>query len=177
MVVLLHVPIHIRVNQTEDNRLIAYQRLVVTFGITNRTLIGTTVRGLPPDRGRMPILVLLLLDSLDPIIGDIHRHAVIEAIATILEFRGKPRHSTHFLGDRDRVRVHLMNQLVRQCQISDRVTILMAIWEKKRIAAGKNDYLSVEHNIQAETVEYSEWHKKTRARTKYRLYRWLSQPE
>ena len=57
------------------------------------------------------------------------------------------------------------------------ITILMAIWEKKRIAAGKNDYLSVEHNIQAETVEYSEWHKKTRARTKYRLYRWLSQPE
>ena len=42
------------------------------------------------------------------------------------------------------------------------ITILMAIWEKKRIAAGKNDYLSVEHNIQAETVEYSEWHKKTR---------------
>ena len=114
MVIFLHMPIHIGVDQAEDDRLITHQGLIVALGITDRLLIGTTVRRLPPDRRRMPILIFLFLDRLDPIVRDVHSHAIIKAITTILYLSRQTRHATHLLGDRYSARIHLMDQFIGQ---------------------------------------------------------------
>ena len=45
-----HVPIHIGINQSKDDGLIANKCLVMTLSITYRLLIRTTIGRFPPDR-------------------------------------------------------------------------------------------------------------------------------
>ena len=43
-VVRLHVPVHIGIDKTEDDRFVSYQRLIVTLGIADGLLIGPPIR-------------------------------------------------------------------------------------------------------------------------------------
>ncbi|OAV68588.1 hypothetical protein Barb4_02032 [Bacteroidales bacterium Barb4] len=124
MVVLLHVPIHIGIYQAENNRLVAHQSLIMTLGIADGLLIGTAIGRLPPDSGRMPILILLLLDNLYPVIGNIHRHSVIKTVATVLRLNRQTRHTAYLFGNRNSMFVHLMYKLVRQRQVSNGILVL-----------------------------------------------------
>ena len=156
-VVRLHVPIHIRVDEPEDNRLVTHKRLVVALRIADRLLIRAPIRGLPPNGRRMPVLVLLLLECFDPKIGDIHGHSVVEIVAPVLESGSQAWHTAHLLGDRHRVRVDLVNQPVGEGQVDDRIAILMAVVIVAVVAKGFPEAVAiVKHGgnaIEAESVE------------------------
>ena len=50
LVALAEMPIHIGINETEDDCFVANQRLVVTFRVRNVTFVGTAIRQFPEDR-------------------------------------------------------------------------------------------------------------------------------
>ena len=124
---LLHVPIHIRINQTENNRLISYQCLVMAFCIRNSFFILATVSDFPEHAGRFPVLIYLFFDCLDPVIRNIHSHAVVESVTTIFYFCSQSRHTGHLLSNRYRFWIHLMNHFISQGQITDSIIILMSV--------------------------------------------------
>ena len=121
------MPIHICINQTENNSLVSYQCLIMTFRIRDRLFILSTVGYFPEHTGRLPVLVNLFLDSLDPVIRDVHSHTVIKSVTAIFYFGRKSRHTGNFFSNRDSLRIDLMNQLIRQCQVANGIAVLMTI--------------------------------------------------
>ena len=111
-IAFLEMPIHIGINQPEDNGLVAHQCLIMTLCIRNRFLVSTTIGQFPEHRRWFPVLVLKFLDSFNPIIGDIHRHTIVEPISTIFERCCQTWHTTHLLSNCDGTWMHFMNQLI-----------------------------------------------------------------
>ena len=81
----------------------------MAFGIVDSLFVGTTVGKFPEDGRRFPVLVLLFLDGLDPEIGDTHCHTVVEADTAVVELVGKSRHTAHFFGDCNGVRIDFVD--------------------------------------------------------------------
>ena len=121
------MPVHIGIGQAEDERLVAYECLVMALGIADGLLILTTVRELMPDRTWAPLLVGVIRDELRPEVGDIHREAVVEAKASVLDGSSETRHTAHLFGDGDRIGVDTMDQLIGQREVRHSIGILMTI--------------------------------------------------
>ena len=113
-----HVPVHLLVDEAEDDGLIAHQRLVVALGIAHGLLVGAAVGELPEYRGGLPVLVALLLDGLDPVVGYAHGHAVVKAQAAVAVGACQARHAAHLLGNGDGVWVDLVYEHVGQGEIA-----------------------------------------------------------
>ncbi len=111
-----HMPVHLRVDKAENHSLITHEGLVVTLHIRYRFLIGTTVGKLPENRCRMPVLILLFLEGLDPIIRNTHCHTIVEAYTAVLERYGKAGHTAHFLGDSDCLGAHFVDEHIGKGQ-------------------------------------------------------------
>ena len=126
-ITFLHMPIHICINQAENNRFISYQCLIMTFSVRNCFFVLPTVSYFPKHAGWFPIFIYLFLDSLNPIIGNIHSHAIIKAITTILYLSSQARHTRNLFCNGNSLRIYFMNQFVCQCQIADGIIILMSI--------------------------------------------------
>jgi len=157
VVVLLHVPVHVRIYQPEDDGLISHQCLIVAFGVTDCLFVGTAVGRFPPDGRGMPVFIFLFLDRLDPVVGNIHCHAIVEAIAAVFIVGCQSGHAAHFLGDGDGVLVYLVDQFVGQGEISNRVAVLMSVEVVAVIAESLAQSVTViEHGsdtVETETVE------------------------
>ena len=124
---LLHVPVHIGINQAEDNRLVSYQCLVMTFCIRNGLFILATVGYFPEHTGRFPVFIDLFFDCLDPVVRNIHGHTIIEAVTAIFYFGSQSRHTGNFFGNGYRLRIYLMNHFISQCQVTNCIIILMTV--------------------------------------------------
>ena len=122
-----HVPVHLLVDEAEDDGLVTHEGLVVALGIGNGLLVGTAVGQLPENGSGVPILVLTLLDGLDPVVGDAHRHAVVKADAAVLESAGQSGHAAHLLGNGDGMGIDGVDQHVGQREIGDGIGVLAAI--------------------------------------------------
>ena len=122
-----HVPVHLAVDKAENECLVAHKSLVVTLGIADCLLVGTAVGKLPEYRCRVPILIFLLLDCLNPIVGDSHRHAIVESYSTVFHRDSESGHTAHFLGNGDCIGVHGVNHLIGKAQIGDCVGVLTAV--------------------------------------------------
>ena len=127
VVVNHHVPIHVGVDKTEDYRLVAHKCLVVAFGIVDCLFVGAAVGQLPEDGCRLPVLVFFLFYGLYPEIGDAHRHAVVEADASVAYLVGESGHTAHFLSNGDGVGVDFVDKFVGKRQICDCVCVLSAV--------------------------------------------------
>ena len=125
-VTVLEMPVHIRIHEAEDNRLVAYQRLIVALRVGDGLLVLAPVRHLKQDMSGFPVFVLHLFDILDPEIRNTHRQAVIEAYTAIFYLRSQTRHAAHLLCDGDSIGLYLMNHFVSECQIHDRVAVFVA---------------------------------------------------
>ena len=100
VVILHHVPVHLLVDQAENHSFVSDKSPVVALYIRDCLFIGTAVGQFPEYRSRMPVLVLLLLESLDPVIGNTHSHTVVKPYAAVLDrhspdraYRSFPRQS------------------------------------------------------------------------------------
>ena len=140
-VAFFEVPIHIGINQPEDNRLIADESLVVTFGIRDGFFVCAAISHLPENRRRFPIFVALFLDQLDPEIRDVHSQPVIESEAAVLELTCEAGHTADIFGNRDGVGLDFVNHFVRQHQVANGVVVLVTV-----------EIIAVTHECFAETV-------------------------
>ena len=103
LIALLEMPIHVGINKAEYNRLIAHQCLIMTFGIRDGLFVLATVGHLPEHAGRLPVLIHLLLDNLNPIIRDVHCHPIVKAVTSVMERQCQSRHTGHLFGNRNRL--------------------------------------------------------------------------
>ena len=84
----------------------------------------------------MPVLITLLLDEFNPVVGHVHGHAVVEAVAAVLQRRGQAGHARHLFGDGDGLGIDLVDQVVGQREIAEGFVVLMAV--EIVIVAGKS---------------------------------------
>ena len=121
------MPIHVGINQTENDRLISDQCLIVALGIRDRFLIPTTICYFPEHTGWFPIFVNFLLYRLNPIVWNVHGHTIIKAITAIFYLCSQSRHPGYLFRNGNCFGIHLMNQIVSQRQITNGIIILMTI--------------------------------------------------
>ena len=126
-VTLHHVPVHILVNQAEYYSLVAHQCLVVALNVGYCLLIGAAVGQLPVYRCRVPVLVLLLLEHLDPVVGDTHGHTVVKSQASVLYRKCQARHAAHLLGYGYGRWIDGVDQLVGKRQVGYGICVLIAV--------------------------------------------------
>ena len=124
-----HVGVQLLVTQPEEDGLVSHQpaiisvgfrrglreisiRLVVTLGISDGLLAVAAVGQCPADVGDIPILILLLLQELDPHVGDSHRQTVIKPDTTERKWEAECRHARHILCNCDAVGKDVVEHLV-----------------------------------------------------------------
>ncbi len=122
-----HMPIHLLVDQTEDDSLVAHESLVVAFTVADSLFIGTSVGEFPKYGSRMPVFIPLLFDHFNPVVGHTHSHTVIKAHAAVGKLRRQTRHTAHLLGDSDGVGIDVVDQNVGQREIGQSVGVLIAV--------------------------------------------------
>ena len=127
LVSFLHVPVHIRINQAENDGFIAHQGLVMAFRIGDGLFIFAAVGHFPEHAGWLPVFIYFLLDCLNPIIGNIHGHTVIKSVAAIFIFCRQSGHSRYFFGNGDGFGIDLMDKPVGKCQITNGIVVLMSV--------------------------------------------------
>ena len=119
-----HIRVHLRPHQAESQRLIPHQSLVVTLRIGNLRHGSQTVVHRGPKLGHHPILVLALLEQLDPIVRNAHRQTIIETDAARSRRSRHPRHPAHLLGNAQmHTRPHRCYQIISQRQIYQRIAV------------------------------------------------------
>ena len=110
-----HVRVHFLVHQPKGQRLVANQclrgffvkrrlvsgqtkvHLVVRLGVGDGLLHPAPVRQRVDDVAHVPVLVFELFDELDPLVGNGHAEAVVEADATLFHRPAQRRHSGNIL--------------------------------------------------------------------------------
>ena len=129
----------------------------MALGVGDGLLVGALVGELPPDLAHGPLLVGELLDPLDPVVRDAHRHPEVEAHAAGRQRGGQAGHAGDVLGDGEGVRVHLLHEDVREGEVGHRVLVDTLV----EIVVVAHEILSeavvpIEHRgdaVEAETVD------------------------
>ena len=124
---VLEVPIHISVNESEDDGLVSDECLVVALSIRDGLLVLASVGHLVEDMPCFPVFVAHFLDVLYPEVGDTHGEAIVEAHTAILDGTSESGHAGHLLGDGDGFGLDLMDEFVRQREVHDGVAVLVHI--------------------------------------------------
>ena len=62
-IAFLHMPIHVGIDQAEDDGLVAHQRLVMAFGIADGLFVVTAVGQFPIQMARFPVFVGEFLET------------------------------------------------------------------------------------------------------------------
>lgn len=91
--------------------------MVVALAVSNRLFAMSSVGQGEADVAEIPFFVLLLLEDLDPHVGDGHGKSVVKANAAEGEGQAKGRHSRDILGHGYDVGVQLMEELIGQHEI------------------------------------------------------------
>ena len=157
LVALLEVPVHIGIDEAEDDSLVAHQCLVVTLTVTDGLLIGTAVFHLPEDGTGFPVLVAQFLDSLNPVVGDIHGQTVVKTYSAVFIRKCQARHSAHLLGNGDGFGLYFVYQGVSQGEIANSIVILRTVVVVAIASEDLSQSVAVIHHgcyaIEAETIK------------------------
>ena len=155
-VILGHVPVHRLVHQAERQRIVADQRLIVALGIGDGGLAPPPVGEHTPQLAKIPILVALVLEQLDPVIGHAHRKPMGETHPTLGDRPAQPRHAGHVLGHQQHAGFQTPRQRRGQLQVEDRILIGIAAEVVVVAAKGPVTTRMVQHRrdtIEPEAVE------------------------
>ena len=99
----------------------------MALSIADGLFVGATISKFPEYRCWMPIFVFFLLDGLNPVVRNTHRHAIVEAHTALLEWQCQARHTAHFFGYGDSLRIKFVNKLICKGEIYYGVNILTAV--------------------------------------------------
>ncbi len=99
----------------------------MAFRIGDGLFIFAAVGHFPEHAGWLPVFIYFFFDCLNPIIGNIHGHAVIKPVAAIFIFSCKSGHSRHFFGNGNGFGIDLMDKPIGKCQITNGIVVLMSV--------------------------------------------------
>ena len=105
-------PTHLLIHKPKRQSFVAHERLIVTFRVGYAPLEMTTIGQGMHDRAHLPLIIRLLLEKLDPHVGDGHGKTIIEADASFGYWTAESRHTRNVLGNGDHVRVELVKQMI-----------------------------------------------------------------
>ena len=84
----------------------------MTLSISDALFAVPPVRQCMYDVPYIPLIISLVLQELDPHIGDRHGQAVVEAHTTVLGWHAEKGHTRHVLRNCDDVRIQLVQEVV-----------------------------------------------------------------
>ncbi len=122
-----HPRINFLVHQAEKDSLIPHHSQVMTLCIADgmflHPFIGQFIKHIPD----IPLLVLFLLNQLNPIIRYPHTHPKIKSDAPFFRRHSQSGHPAHIFRNGYCSRIHLMNHFIGQRQISNGIFILVSV--------------------------------------------------
>ena len=127
VVALLHVPVHVAVDESEDDGLVSDECLVVALSVGDSSLRRTVIAQFVPHILGIPRFVGLLFDQLDPVVRHIHRQTVVKAVAFGGLAFAQSGQSAHFLGNSRRRGLDSVDKFVGKRQIGQRISVYIAI--------------------------------------------------
>ncbi|KAI3492991.1 hypothetical protein L1887_42366 [Cichorium endivia] len=153
-----HIGVHLLVHEPEGKRLVADERLVVRLGIGDRLFQMTSVGEREADVAKVPVLVRLFLEQLDPHVWHGHREAVVEANTALRDGSAQRRHARDVLGDGDGVGVVLVDHVVGEHEVGDGLDVdgRAKVLVVAAAESGADAVVRVEHGgdaVEAETIE------------------------
>ena len=155
---LRHRRVHLRPKQTEKDRLVADQSLVMALGIADSPLVGPLVGQFVPDLPRAPGLIRTLLDPLYPMVSDAHRHPEVETNSTFLIWWRKSGHSADILCYRESIGMNLVNQHVGKRKVGDGALVdsrvEIEVVSAEILAQTMIPVQHGSHSVEAETVQH-----------------------
>ena len=77
------MPVHIGIYQSEYKCLVTHQSLVMAFAVRDGAFVTASVSHLPIETTGFPVFIPTFLDSLYPIVRNIHSQSEIESISSI----------------------------------------------------------------------------------------------
>ena len=155
--ILVHVPVHLLVDQPEDNGLIAHQGLVVRFGIANGLFVGPFGGKFLKNFRNVPGLIGLFFDGFDPVIGSAHGQAVRKTNTSVFYRNSQSGITAHILCYGKGSRSDFLYHFIGQGEVGDGIFILSAI--KIEIIRGKIPFqtmIIIEHAgypVEPEAIE------------------------
>ena len=111
--------VHLLSHQPEREGLVAHQRLVVRFGVSDRLDARQTVGQDVPNGVYVPLFVGYLLELSDPEIRNGHAQAVVETDASVCGRNRDARHAAHLLGDRNGLGTEIVYQRIGQRKVGE----------------------------------------------------------
>ena len=123
----LHRVVHGGVHQSEDDGLVAHQRLVVAFGVVDGLFFGAVLGQFVVDFANGPFFVGLFLYQFYPVVGHAHRQPVVESDAAGVDAACYAGVSAHLFGNGDGPRVDQMGHAVGHGQICQCVFVFVAV--------------------------------------------------
>ena len=118
-----HVGVYLLVEEPHGQGLVPHDALVVALHVGDALLVPAAIGEGEHDAAYAPVLVLHLLQQLDPLVGHRHVQAIVKAKAPLVDGPAQRRHAGNVLGHRDRLRVEFVDQVVRQHQVHVRVHV------------------------------------------------------
>ena len=119
--------------------------------------VGTAVGNLPEERRGLPVLVNTFLDNLNPVVGDVHSHAIVEAVATIGYRSCEAGHTADLLGNSDSLRIDFVDEGIGQREVTDGIAILPSIIVSAIVGvSGAETVIKIDHAgdaVEAEAIE------------------------
>ena len=126
------------------------------LGISHRAYRRQTVGHHRPHLPNVPVVVAPLLEYLNPVVGDGHAEAVVEAHAAILGLHARARHAADILGYGYGVGAQVVDELVCQGEVDDGIAVDTLVEEALAAVEIHISVVVVEHrchSIEAVAVE------------------------
>ena len=114
----VHIGVHLLVHQPERNGLVADQCLVVRLAVGHRFDIRQPVGHHVPHLPDVPLFVRHFFQQFDPEVGHGHAEPVVEPYPALFGRGAHAGHTADVLGNRDGVRIQVVDQPVGQRQVT-----------------------------------------------------------
>merc|ERR1719400_1899509 len=165
-----HPGVHLLVHQPEGHGLVPHQRLVMTLSIADASLLISPVCEGVHNVPHAPVLVLQLLQVLDPHVRHSHGEPVVKAGPPLLQGPAQGRHAAHVLGNRNsRFGKKQLDEVVGEHQIHKSVAVcpgtkVFVVVSGKACAQSMVGVQHAGHPIKSESVKAKVFNPKTKVR-------------
>lgn len=156
LVAFFHVPVHVLVHEPEGEGFIADECLVMGFGVGDGLFLVASVGELVPDGVEVPLFVGSVFEEFDPVVGDAHAEAVVEAETAVFGRAAESGHAGEVFGDGESIGVDFADEGVGELEVGHGAPFDAVVEVFVVVVEGGIAVVVVEHGgdtIEAEAVE------------------------
>ena len=123
LLALSQAGVDIGVEEPHGDCLIAYDSLVMRFGIADALLFPAPISHAMRQVAHIPHLIRRVLEQLDPEVRQEHAQSIVETNATVLDCPAESWHPRDIFCDCDRVWHQLLDELASQHEVSNTIEV------------------------------------------------------